>query len=145
MRMFRSFLLRLSLALSVTAVLCCLLMTATLAIQGVVESLTFSVVLLVGSCIWLGLNWFVLRLADPELSREVAYYLLPSAAVLSVLFSTLFSTLMDDMIPGNEGREHMMLPLAGFGVAVFMVIRMFDVKWLRGELEVARTTCTRRR
>ena len=119
-------------------------MTVTLAMQGIYEALVFSSVLMVGSAIWLGLSWFLQRRIDPELSQEVACYLLPSAALLCIMLSTLISILMSDFIPGTEGRQHMLLPLVGIGVAVFMVIRMFDIKWLRIEEEVARPRAPRR-
>lgn len=137
MRMFRSFLLRLSLILSLTTVINLLLMTATFAISNQNDPLFFYGMIFILLLVWSLFNWFIIRKVDPELSMEVARIVLPSGAVLSVLLSFLMSLYMNEMIPGSEGKEHYILPFAGIGVAFFLIVRCFDIKWLRGEAEIS--------
>ena len=137
MRMFRSFILRLSLILSLTAVICLLLMMATLGIQRQMDALYFVGMIFITLLVWFLINWYAVRKVDPEISMEVARILFPSAALLSICLSGLLALYLDQLIPGNEGSQHMILPLAGIGVAVFLIIRCFDIKWLRGEEEIA--------
>ncbi|MEX0323572.1 MAG: hypothetical protein AB3N63_15525 [Puniceicoccaceae bacterium] len=136
MRMFKSFVLRLSLILSITATVCLLLMAATLFIQNESESMTFSGILFAIMLVWCLINWFIVRKVDPELSVEVARMVLPAGALLSLILSTVLSLYLDAMIPGNEGKQHFILPFVGVGVALFLVIRCFDIKWMRGEDEI---------
>ncbi len=137
MRMFKSFVLRLSLILSVTAVICLLLMAATLGIQEESESMTFCLILFGIMFVWVFINWYIVRKADPELSVEVARMLLPAGALLSVVLSSMLSLYLDAMVPGTEGKQHFILPLAGIGVALFLIVKCFDIKWMRGEEELA--------
>lgn len=136
MRMLRSFLLRLLLILSTTGTICLVLMGTTLGLQGNREGMVFYGILAGILLLWVLINLFVVRKTDPELSFEVARLLLPSGAVLSLALSFLLATILDEMIPGTEGREHWVLVFAGVGVAVFLGIRSLDVKWLRAEDEI---------
>jgi len=135
--MLRSFLLRLSLILSLTAVICLLLMTATFGINKMNEPMVFFGILFLILFGWFLFNWFIVRKVDPELSMEVARIVLPAGALFSIFLSSLLSMYMNELIPGSEGKEHFILPFAGLGVAFFLVVRCFDIKWLRGEDEVA--------
>jgi FtsH-binding integral membrane protein len=134
--MFKSFVLRMSLILSITAVICLLLMVATLVIQEEPESMTFCSILFGIMLVWLMINWFIVRKVDPELSVEVARILLPTGALLSLVLSSVLSLYLDAMIPGTEGKQHFILPFVGVGVALFLVVRCFDIKWMRGEDEL---------
>ena len=136
MRMFKSFLLRLSVILSVTATICLLLMAATLGIQGESSSMVFCGVIFAVLLVWSLVSWYIVRKLDPELSVEVARMVLPSGALLSIVLSSVLSFYLDDMIPGLGGKEHMILPFVGIGVAFFLIVRCFDIKWLRGEEEI---------
>ena len=86
--------------------------------------------------VWSLVSWYIVRKLDPELSVEVARMVLPSGALLSIVLSSVLSFYLDDMIPGMEGKEHMILPFVGIGVAFFLIVRCFDIKWLRGEEEI---------
>ena len=138
MRMLRSFLLRLGLILSITAVICLVLMVATLAIQNQIEAAKFCGLLGFLLLVWLLFNWYIVRKIDPELSLEVARIVFPAGMVFSLLLSSTLALYLSDMIPGDEGKQHMILPFVGVGVTFFLVVRCFDLKWLRPEEEIAK-------
>jgi len=137
MRLLRSFLLRIALILSTTAAICLFMMAATLWMQGDREGMVFTVVLSGIALVWVLLNWLVVRAVDPELSFEVARLLLPSGIVLSLILSWLMALVLSEMLPEGQGIEHFLLVFVGIGVAVFLGVRCFDIKWLRAEEEVA--------
>jgi hypothetical protein len=134
--MFRSFLLRLTLILSTTATLSLLLMAATLGIQGLYDGMIFCFLLFGLMLVWLVANFIVVRKTDPEVSVEVARLLFPSGGILSIFLSLLLSMTLDGMIPGTEGKQHYIIIFVGLGIACFLVVRCFDIKWLRGEDEI---------
>lgn len=86
--------------------------------------------------VWFLVNWYVVHKVDPEISVEVARILFPSAGVLSICLSVLMSMYLDTLIPGREGSQHFILPFVGVGVAIYFIVRCFDIKWLRGEDEI---------
>lgn len=137
MRMFRSFLLRLGLILATTAVICLVLMTATLGIQGLSEGAAYCGTILLLVFAWFVFNWYIVRKIDPELSLEVARMVLPAGMILSILLSSTLSMYLAEMIPGEEGKEHFILPFVGFGITAYLIVRCFDLKWLRPEEEIA--------
>ena len=137
MRMFRSFLLRLGLILSTTAVICLLLMTVTLALQRQSDSAMYCGMLFGILFAWFLFNFIMVKKVDPELSLEVARIVLPSGILFSLLLSSLLSMYLKDLIPGNEGREHYILPFVGLSVSFYLIVRCFDLKWLRPEEEIA--------
>jgi hypothetical protein len=134
--MLRSFFLRLLLILSTTGTLCLVLMGTTLGLKQDREGMVFFGILAGILLLWVLINLFVVRKTDPELSFEVARLLLPSGAALSLTLSFLLAMVLDEMIPGTEGREHWVLVFAGIGVAIFLGIRSLDMKWLRAEDEI---------
>jgi len=136
MRMFRSFILRLSLILSATAAICLLLMAITLGFQELFAGVKFCLSFFGLIAVWLLVNFFVQKKIDPELSVEVGRILYPAGAVLSIILSLLMSTQLESMIPGSEGIEHFILIFVGIGVSLFLGVRWFDVKWLRLEEEI---------
>lgn len=125
-----------ALILSVTGTICLLLMAVTLGIQGLRDGMIFAGMLFAIVLVWLVVNYIIVKKVDPELSMEVARLLFPSGAVLSVILSGVLAMYLDAMIPGDEGRQHYILIFAGVGVALFLVVRCFDIKWLRGEEEI---------
>lgn len=137
MRLFRSFLLRTGLILSVTAVVCLVLMMITLLIQMQYDSAMYTGLLLCLMLVWLLINWILVRKLDRELSLESARMVFPAGIVLSLVLSILFSIHLRDMIPGDEGIQHLTLPFVGLVVSIYLIVRCFDVKWLRPESEVA--------
>jgi hypothetical protein len=135
--MFRSFMMRMALILSTTATISLLLMSATLVIQGDRDGAVFTALLFAILLCWLLINLYVVRKTDPELSVEVARLLLPSGALLSVALSFLFAMVLRDMLPPDtEGIPHYIVLFVGAGVALFLLVRCFDIKWLRGEDEI---------
>ena len=137
MRMFRSFLLRLGLILSTTAVICLFLMAATLLLQKQYNSAQFVGLVFLVVFLWFICNWFMVRKIDPELSLEVARIVFPCGILFSNLLSILLSFYLKDLVPGTEGREHYILPFVGAGVSFYLIVRCFDLKWLRPEQEIA--------
>ncbi len=137
MRLFRSFLLRTGLILSTTAVICLLLMMITLAIQMQYTTSTFMGMLFGLMFVWLLINWFLVRKLDPELSMESARLVFPAGIILSLALSFLLSVYLKELIPGDEGFQHLILPFVGVGISCYLIVRCFDVKWLRPESEVA--------
>lgn len=137
MRMFRSFCLRLALILSTTAAICLFLMVLTLGMQDLREGMIFSSLLFGLVFLWLIINYLVIRRIDPEPSLEVARLVWPAGALLSLALSILLALELGDLIPGTEGYEHLILVFVGVGVAIFLMVRCFDIRWLRGEDEIA--------
>jgi len=137
MRMFRSFLLRLTLILSVTGSLCLMLMAATLGIQKDREGAIFCGLLFGVLFLWMLFNWFIIRRVDPELSVEVARILFPAGIVLSLALSVVLAMYLKELIAKEEGYEHWILPFVGMGVSFYLIVRCFDIRWLRGEEEIA--------
>ncbi|NDV62367.1 hypothetical protein G0Q06_07895 [Puniceicoccales bacterium CK1056] len=134
--MLKSFVLRIILILSLTGTVSLLLMALTLGIQQDQEGLVFCGTLFGILLLWVGINAYVVKKVDPELSVEVARLLIPSGAVLSIFLSYLLAMILDDMIPGTEGKQHWIVLFVGLGVAFFLFIRWFDIKWLRAEDEI---------
>lgn len=87
--------------------------------------------------LWLVINWFLIKKLDPELSMESARLVFPAGIILSLVLSFLLSMYLKDLIPGDEGIQHFILPFVGCGISIYLVVRCFDVKWLRPEQEVA--------
>ena len=135
MRMFRSFLLRLLLMLSLNATISFGLMAATLALQGYAERVVFTSMLGGLLLLWLGINYYVVRKADPEISLETARFLYPAGIFLNLGLSWNLALYLDKLIPGTEGKQHYILYFVGIGIALFLVVRCFDIKWLRAEAD----------
>ena len=136
MRMFRSFLLRLLLMLSLNATISFGLMAATLALQGFPERMAFTATLGGLLLVWLGINYYVVRKADPEISLETARFLYPAGIFLNLALSWNLALYLDNLIPGTEGKQHFILYFVGIGIALFLVVRCFDIKWLRAEADI---------
>ncbi|MGA1205680.1 MAG: hypothetical protein ACO3ZW_07720 [Opitutales bacterium] len=135
--MFRSFILRIALILSVTALICLFLMSATLFIQKEMEGGQLCGSLFLLLLVWFIVNWILVQKIDPELSFEVARMLLPAGMVLSILLSSTLSIYLHSLIPDVDGKQHLVLPFVGLGVAFYLLVRCFDLKWLRPEEEIA--------
>jgi hypothetical protein len=119
----------------ITWLVCTLIMLATLGIQMVYEPLsllgTLCGVLLVG----IGFTEFIIRKLDTELSAESARLVYPTGAIAAPLLAWVLSMNLQGMLP-EPGNSHLVVVLAGLSVTVFMVIRIFDIKWLPSEEEV---------
>jgi NADH:ubiquinone oxidoreductase subunit 6 (subunit J) len=74
-----------------------------------------------------------------ELVREVAIVVYPLGAILSLVLSVYFGYEMRDLIAERElvpQREIWTFVLGGILIAVVMVIRCFDIQWLRSSEEL---------
>lgn len=136
MRMFRSFLLRMVLILSLNATIGFGLMAATMAMQDFQQGLVFTSLLTGLLFLWLVINWWMVRKVDPEISLETARFLYPAAILLNPLLSWNLAIYMQSLLP-IEGLQHVIQYFVGFGISVFLIIRLFDIKWLRPEEEVS--------
>jgi hypothetical protein len=125
------------LILSTTAAVCLLLMTITFFIQIQYDLVMYTGMICGLMFLWVLINWFLVTKLDPELSLESARLVFPSGIILSLLLSFLFSVYLKDLIPGDTGKQHYVLPFVGLGISVYLLVRAFDVKWLRTEDEIA--------
>lgn len=136
MRVLRSFLLRQTLILLSTALICVVLMIATLYIQQVSQYMpllsTIAGILVVA----IFFTRFIISKIDSELSAEVAQLLYPGGIVLTIFLGWILSLYLKDLIP-EEGIQHHVVLIAGIGVAAFLGVRCFDIKWLPSEAEIA--------
>lgn len=135
MGILKSFFLRIPIVLLSTITICQLVMAGSLGLQSMVSQMQYSLILALLFGLLLGLNLYFLRRARLELSMEVARILYPTGAALSFMISLLFMLWLDDMIPG-DGREHYVMIFVGLGIAIFLLIRCFDIRWLRSEDEI---------
>jgi hypothetical protein len=115
--------------------ICLLVVGATFALQSMHEEMKYAFVLASLCALLLLGNVLLLRKVKIELSLEVARLLYPTGAALSVVISFFFMSWLSDLIPG-EGKQHFVLIFVGLGVAGFLLIRCFDMKWLRSEDEI---------
>jgi len=122
--------------LSLNATISFGLMAATLSLQGYRERMLFTATLGGILLLWLGVNYYVVRKADPEVSLETARFLYPSGVMLNPLLSWNLALYLDNLIPGTEGRQHYVLYFVGIGISLFLLIRCFDIKWLRAEEDI---------
>lgn len=136
MRLLKSVLLRLIRILLATSCICLVLMAATLYLQMAPDDVPFLLILAAVLGAGLAFTSFIIKNLDSELSAEVARILYPSSALLCVVMGWMFSVYLEDMLP-DEGMQHWVVALAGASIAVFMLIRCFDIKWLPSEAEIA--------
>lgn len=135
MGILKSFFLRVPIVLLSTVAVCQLVMAGSLGLQSMPSQMHYSLILALLFGLLLGLNIYFLQRAKLELSMEVARILYPMGAALSLMISVLFMLWLDDMIPG-EGSEHYVMIFVGLGIAIFLLIRCFDIRWLRSEEEI---------
>jgi hypothetical protein len=110
-------------------------MLATLALQMVYEPLSVLGILCAVLLAGIAFTEFIIRKLDTELSAESARLVYPTGAVAAPLLSWLLSMNLQGMLP-EPGNSHLVVVLAGLSITVFMVIRIFDIKWLPSEEEV---------
>jgi hypothetical protein len=135
MKILRSFLLRLSEIFSMTAGLCFLIMAITLGIQLNNEGMYFFSTLTAICLLWVAIVHFVIRKVDPELIVETARFLYPGAAAVALVTALSNMVWLDNLIPG-DGVQHYTVGFVGLGVMIFMIVRIFDIKWLRNYEEL---------
>ena len=111
MRVFKSFLLRLSCCLSVTFIFCLLLMAGTFKLQYLDEKAIICVVLaLAVSPISITL-FKRIKARDPELTSIVAAYLHPAEGLLSLALCYLMGAILISQLP-EPGNQHLMFIMA---------------------------------
>lgn len=135
MGILKSFFLRIPVVLLSTIAICQLVMAGSLGLQSMASEMHYSLILALLFSLLLGMNLYFMRKVKMELSMEVARILYPTGASLSLMISLLFMLWLDEMIPG-EGREHYVMIFVGLGIAIFLLIRCFDIRWLRSEDEI---------
>lgn len=135
MAIVRSYLLRISVVILATVTIAFLVMGASLAMQSLQDEMQYCLMLALLFGLLLGFNLYFIKKSKTELSMEVARLLYPSGAALSLVISILFLQWLDDLIPG-DGRQHYVMIFVGLAIGVFLLIRCFDIKWLRSEDEI---------
>lgn len=137
MRVFRSFLMRFTQLIAAVVGLCFLVMSATMYINLQPQmGLWFAVY--AGLClVWVLAMVFLIRKRDPELVVEVAKFLYPGGALVSLLISFLMMGWLQSILD-TETLSHVPVIFVGVLVAGFLVVRCWDLKWLRNEEELHR-------
>lgn len=88
--------------------------------------------------LWGLVSVFIIR-SPVELVREVAIVVYPLGAILSLVMAVYFGYAMEGLLEKRElpaEREIWTFILAGVLIAVVMVIRCFDIQWLRSVEEL---------
>jgi hypothetical protein len=133
--LFRSFILRLSQILAVTATICIILMAATLFLQQMRELAGMYLIAALPPALWIVLSVYFIRKYDSELVVEVARIVYPVGGLLSLALSILLAIMLGILLPGS-GYQPVVLVFAGAGVLVFLLIRSLDIRWLRTMEEI---------
>lgn len=135
MLVIKSFFLRLSQILSFTAFVGLLMMSATCYLQFLPDAGLAFLLWAVPFFLWTLFAQLLIRRYDPELIVEVARLLYPAGAILSLGLSIWLSIVLANTLPEPELR-HLIVVFSGIGVVVFMLIRCFDIRWLRTREEI---------
>jgi len=134
----KGIILRLSQILSATAAINLLLVGGTLVFKARnEEAMTYALYSGGMWIVWAILSFFVMR-STMELVREVAIVVYPVGALLSLALSVFTGYTVEAMIENPE-REIWTFILAGVLVAIVMIIKCFDIQWLRMAEEVRPT------
>lgn len=133
---FKGILLRLCQIVSAAVAIYFLILAGTLAFQSQMDAAYRFAVISGGVWIvWAILSLFVMR-STVELVREVAIVVYPVGALLSLVLSVVFGYWMESMLVKEPEREIWTFILAGVLIAIVMIIKCFDIQWLRTADEV---------
>ncbi|MFP4541718.1 MAG: hypothetical protein ACLFR7_08805 [Opitutales bacterium] len=84
--------------------------------------------------LWAIATFFIWR-SPAELVREVAIVVYPGGALASLALAVAMGYWMESMLVDPE-REIWTLIMAGVMIAIVMIIRCFDIQWLRSAEEL---------
>lgn len=90
-----------------------------------------------GAALAIGIFHILIVKTDQEIVVEVARMLYPGGALASLTLSFLLMVWLDDLVM-EEGNQHIPVLFVGFFVAGFLILRCWDIKWLRNEEELQR-------
>lgn len=115
------------------------LISGTFVMRGEFDDATYFGFYAFGSWfLWVVVSLLIWR-SPIELVREVAIVVYPLGAILSLVLSVYFGYEMRELIAERElvpQREIWTFVLAGILIAMVMVIRCFDIQWLRSSEEL---------
>lgn len=136
----RSFILRLSQILAASLAVYCSLSSITLWLQGLPRLSTGYALASGAAVLWVLISHFIIRKVDVELVLEVARILYPVGAILTVTLSILLAFELNALLELAEGREteleFLVLILAGVMIAIFLCVRMLDIRFMRSAEEI---------
>jgi ABC-type uncharacterized transport system permease subunit len=135
---FKGILLRLSQIVSAAAAINLLLLGGTMLFKARLdEAVNFALMSGGAWILWAVLSLFVLR-STVELVREVAIVVYPGGALLSLALSVFCGYYAESLIENPE-REIWTFISAGVLIGITMIIKCFDIQWLRTAEEVRPT------
>ena len=135
---FKGILLRLSQIVSAAVAINLLLLAGTMVFKNRLdEALDFALYSGGAWIFWAILSLFVMR-STMELVREVAIVVYPGGALLSLAVS-VFSGYYAESLIENPERQIWTFICAGVLIAIVMIIKCFDIQWLRMAEEVRPT------
>ncbi len=115
--------------LSLNAAICYALMSATAYLMHDQSQMLIFLYWVLGFVSVSLIAFLLVRRFDSELLRDVAIFLYPSAAVISLVMSFLLSLTLKDTM-GIEDRRHLVVIFGGVAMVVSMGIRCLDIPWL---------------
>jgi len=131
----RSYILRLTQILAGSTTVYLLVMIATLVLQDQ-GSETVSLGLAgAGTSLWWLISSIIISKIDPELTIEVARLLYPTAGLVALVISVVLGFRLQDMVSYPVAQQWSVI-LAGILVLLVMVIKCFDIRWLRSMDEI---------
>ncbi|MCC5834108.1 MAG: hypothetical protein JJU20_05185 [Opitutales bacterium] len=133
--LLKSYLLRLSQILALTAAVGYVLMAVTCYLQYLPEAGHRYLIYALPLWFWVIGSQLLIRSKDPELIAEVAKWLYPTGAILSIALSVWMAMELASTLEEPELR-HLVVVFAGIGVAVFLTVRCMDIRWLRTRAEM---------
>ncbi|MCD8482778.1 MAG: hypothetical protein LR015_09010 [Verrucomicrobia bacterium] len=93
-----------------------------------------------GCLVWLLLAGVIIKKAMLDLAMELAWVLYPVSAVTSVVLGFFLSTTVEADLQrhGIEGVQHYTILVAGITIALFLLVRCSDIKFLPSMSEIRR-------
>lgn len=126
----KDILLRLSQIVAASSAIYLLLIAGTLFFQVRLEEMsTFLIYSGLVWIVWAVLTFFIVR-SSAEFVREVAIVVYPGGALISLILSVISGYYMESMLQDPQ-REIWTFILAGVLIAIVLIIKCFDIQWMR--------------
>jgi purine-cytosine permease-like protein len=127
--LLKSFILRITVILTLNAAICYALMGATAYLMFDKPQMLIYLYWVLGYASASLFAYLLVRRFDSELLRDVAIFLYPSAAIISLIMAFLLSLTLKDTMD-IEDRRHYVVILGGLAMVVSMVIHCMNIPWL---------------
>lgn len=141
--LLKSYLLRLSQILALTAGIGFILMAITCYLQFLPDAGFRYLIYALPFWFWVAGAQMLIKRRDPELIAEVAQWLYPTGAVSAVALSIALAMELAGTLVEPEFRQFVVV-FAGLGIAIFLLVRCLDIRWLRTRDEMEEITKNRR-